>query len=71
VNNTARRGKISICAIPNCSYVGSMNFLPLVIVLGIAVFFVWRSSGQKKHEHDCGCGCDHEHGAEPKKTNPN
>jgi hypothetical protein len=45
-----------------------MNFLPLVIVLGIAVFFVWRSSGQKKHEHTSSCGCNHEPDAEAKKT---
>ena len=52
----------SICEILKCSYVGTMNWqqlLPLAAVLGVAVFLVWRSSGQKKHDHDCGCGCEH------------
>jgi len=52
----------SICALTVCSYVASMNWqqiLPIVIVLGVAVFFVWRSSSQK-HDHSCGCGCAHE-----------
>ncbi len=65
--------KISICAIPDCGYVGDMKWqelLPLVAVLGVAVFFVWRSSSQKKHEHGCGCGCPHEPEAETKKNNP-
>jgi len=58
------------CTIPVCGYVGSMNwqqFLPLVIVLGVAVVFVWRSSGEKKHRPSCGCGCEHDHAAETKK----
>jgi hypothetical protein len=58
----------SICAIPVCSYVGCMswqNILTLVIVLGVAVFFVWRSSGSKKH--GCNCGCGHEHAPENQK----
>jgi len=48
------------------------QFVPMAIVLGIAVFFVWRSSGQKKHEHDhsCGCGCEHGNDVEAKKTTP-
>jgi hypothetical protein len=36
------------------------NILTLVVVLGAATFFVWRSSGTKKHNHDCNCGCAHE-----------
>jgi hypothetical protein len=43
------------------------QFLPLVIVLGVAVVFVWRSSGEKKHRPSCGCGCEHDHAAETKK----
>ena len=39
------------------------NILTLVIVLGVAVFFVWRSSGAKKHNHSCNCGCAHEDAA--------
>jgi hypothetical protein len=59
---------------PDCSYVGDMNwqeFLPLIAVLGVAAFFVWRSSGQKKHGHDhsCGCSCHHETEVETKKEN--
>jgi len=63
--------KNSICAIHNCSYVGSMNwqqFLALAGILTVAVVFVWRSSGQKKHEHNCGCGCAHEHGSKKEET---
>ena len=33
------------------------NILTLVVVLGVATFFVWRSSGTKDHKHGCGCGC--------------
>ena len=65
-------GKISICAIPDCSYVGGMNwqeFLPMIVVLGVAVFFVWRSSGQNKHTHGPDCGCGHDHNADAKKQN--
>jgi hypothetical protein len=43
------------------------QFLPLVIVLGVAVVFVWRSSGEKKHRPSCGCGCEHSHEVEAKK----
>jgi hypothetical protein len=53
----------SICALAVCSYVASMNWqqlLPIVIVLGVAVVFVWRSSSTK-HDHSCGCGCVHDH----------
>jgi hypothetical protein len=62
--------KNSICAIPVCSYVGSMNwqqFLTLLIVLGVATFFVWRSSGTKKHKHSHHCGCAHGCDAEKQK----
>ena len=65
--------KNSICAFGFSGYVGSMNwqqFLPMILVLGVAVFFVWRSSSQKKHDHGCGCGCEHTDDAETKKTNP-
>jgi len=62
--------KNSICGIRNCSYVGCMSFLPVLIVLSVAVFFVWRSSGQKKHGHDCGCGCDHGHDTKAKEPTP-
>ncbi|HEY5345968.1 MAG TPA: hypothetical protein VIK62_06450 [Verrucomicrobiae bacterium] len=60
----------SICAIWVCRYVGCMNwqqFLTLMIVLGVAVIFVWRSSSPKKHEHSHNCGCDHEHDSEKPK----
>ena len=44
------------------------QFLPLVIVLGVAVIFVWRSSTPKKHEHGCDCGCpNHNENESPKK----
>jgi len=46
------------------------QFVPLAVVLGIAVVFVWRSSGQKKHDHDCGCGCEHGHDAKTGKNTP-
>jgi F0F1-type ATP synthase assembly protein I len=55
---------------PVCRYVGSMNWqniLVLVIVLGVATFFVWRSSGTKKHNHGCNCGCAQEDDAGPQK----
>ncbi len=56
----------SICAIPVCSYVASMNWqqvLTLVIVLGVTAIVVWRSSSPHKHNRDCNCGCDHDHEA--------
>jgi len=56
--------KNSICAILVCSYVATMSwqqFLPLMMVLGVAVVFVWRSSDPKKHDHGCNCGCPHDH----------
>ena len=42
------------------------QFVPLVIVLGVAMILVWRSSGKKTN---CGCGdnCAHDHQAEKKK----
>jgi hypothetical protein len=43
------------------------NILTLAIVLGVAVFFVWRSSGSKKHGHSCNCGCGHEDETETRK----
>ncbi len=46
----------------DCSYVAPMNwqqFLPMIIVLGVAVGFVWWSSS-KKHDHGCNCGCAHD-----------
>jgi len=64
--------KNSICAIWVCSYVASMNwqqFLPLLIVLGVGVVFVWRSSSPQKHDHDCGCGCTHKDDPETRKDN--
>ena len=64
-----RRRENSICVIPVCDYVGGMSWpdiLTLVIVLGIATVFLWRSSG-KEHKPGCGCGCDHGHEPEPKK----
>jgi hypothetical protein len=36
-------------------------------VLGVATFFVWRSSGTKKHNRNCNCGCDHAVAAETPK----
>ncbi len=67
--------KISICAIPVCRYVGSMNwqqFLLLILVLGVAVVFVWRSSGKSSGgkcgcHGDCGHDHDHDHESESKK----
>lgn len=53
----------SICAIPVCSYVASMNWqqvLTLVIVLGVTAIVVWRSSSPHKHNRGCNCGCDHD-----------
>jgi len=50
----------SICAPAVCDYVGGMswqNIVTLVVVLGVATFFVWRGSGVKDHKHGCGCGC--------------
>jgi hypothetical protein len=43
------------------------QFVPLVIVLGVAMIFVWRSSGKKAN--CCGDGCTHDHHAEKKKEN--
>jgi len=43
------------------------NILTLAIVLGVAIFFVWRSSG-KKHSHGCNCGCVHEDDPENQKN---
>jgi hypothetical protein len=62
-----------ICEFGNYDYVGSMNwqqFLPIVLILGVAFVVVWRSSGQKKHVHGENCGCDHHHGPEADKKNP-
>jgi len=46
-------------------YVAHMTwqqFLTLVIVLAVAVIFVWRSSGGKKTGCGCNsCGCTHNH----------
>ena len=58
--NVLRPVENSICAPADCDYVGGMswqNILTLVVVLGVATFFVWRSSGTKDHKHGCGCGC--------------
>ncbi len=41
--------------------------VPIVLVLGVAFVFIWRSSGQKKHVHGDHCGCDHQHGEETAK----
>jgi|GEM_PF-1424410 len=43
------------------------NILALAIVLGVATFFVWRSSGPKNHSHGCNCGCGHEDESETRK----
>ena len=43
------------------------QFLTLLIVLGVAAIFVWRSSGTKKHTHGHDCGCAREPGAEKQK----
>ena len=40
------------------------DILMLVTVLGVATFFVWRSSGTNSSDHHCGCGCHHDHAAE-------
>jgi hypothetical protein len=56
----------SICAAGDCGYVGDMNwqqFLPLFIVLVVAVIFVWRGSGGKKTGCGSNCGCSHDHGS--------
>jgi hypothetical protein len=37
------------------------QFLPLFIVLVVAVIFVWRSSGSKETDCDGHCGCSHHH----------
>jgi len=45
------------------------QFIPVMIVLGVAMIFVWRSSGKKT---GCGCngnGCAHDHPGEKKKEN--
>jgi len=58
----------SICALPVCGYVASMNWsqiLILAVVIGITVAFVWRSS---KKSGGCGCGCAHEEHPEKKKN---
>jgi hypothetical protein len=59
--------------IPSCTnefsgYVGNMNFLPLVGIMAIAAFFVWRSSGKKS---GCGrnCNCAHDSAGEAEKKN--
>jgi len=60
----------SICAAAVCRYVGGMSWpdiATLVIVLGVATFFVWRSSGTRNHKHNCGCGCAHENPTETPK----
>jgi hypothetical protein len=44
------------------------QFLPVLIVLGVGVVFVWRSSTPKKHEHDEHCGCGQEHDPQKKET---
>lgn len=67
--NSLEPAENSICAPADCDYVGGMswqNILTLVIVLGVAMIFVWRSSG-KDHKHGCGCGCAHEDETESKK----
>ena len=43
------------------------QFLTLVIVLGVAVVLVWRSSAPKKHDHGCDCGCPNHHEGEARK----
>jgi hypothetical protein len=63
----------SICAIRVCGYVAVMNWqeiLPLIIVLGVAAIFVWRSSSPDKHEHGCDCDCHHDHSEKSKPETP-
>ncbi len=70
--NSWRPLENSICAFGDCDYVGGMswqNILTLVVVLGVATFFVWRGSGTKDHKHGCGCGCAHGDETEIKKDN--
>jgi len=43
------------------------DILTLVMVLGVATFFVWRSSGTKPHQHGANCGCGHEDDAAKQK----
>jgi hypothetical protein len=65
----------SICTRAVCRYVGGMTWPELLLlgaVLGVAVVFVWRSSGAKKSDGGCECcGCSHghegEHGSSPAK----
>ncbi len=45
------------------------QFLPMLIVLSVAVVFVWRSSSPKKHDHNCNCGCAHDAKADAPKEN--
>ncbi len=38
------------------------QLITLSIVLGVAILFVWRSSGKKpEHGSGCNCGCPHDH----------
>jgi hypothetical protein len=39
------------------------QFLPLFIVLVVAVIFVWRSSSSKQTGCGSNCGCSHDHGS--------
>jgi len=58
--------KNSICTLAVCSYVASMKWeqiLLVVIIVAGAAALVWRSSG-KKHQRGCGCGCDGGHDAD-------
>jgi hypothetical protein len=58
--------KNSICTLAVCSYVASMKWeqiLLVVIIVAGAAALVWRSSG-KKHQPGCGCGCGCGHDAD-------
>jgi hypothetical protein len=51
----------------------SQDLLTLGIVISVALFFLWHSSG-KKTGHGCGCHCGCDHAADkpsaPKPTGP-
>lgn len=63
--------KNSICTLAVCSYVASMTWeqiLLVVVVLAVVVALVWRSSSkERQHGCGCGCGCGHDADAGPEK----
>jgi hypothetical protein len=44
------------------------QFLPLTVILTVAIIFVWRGSGSKKPGCGCGSGCSHSKDAGAKKS---